>query len=99
MNFCRFPAVMSAFLYFVAAAVSSYVIVYYGVFRGASFPGSARLKGRTAIVTGNKPHLSSDPANMFASFIQLVHLHAKVTLTINNDVRSFSVLSISQKVS
>lgn len=44
---------MSALLCLVAAAVSVYVIVYYGVFRGASCSGSLTLKGKTAIVTGN----------------------------------------------
>ena len=45
---------MSALLCLAAAAVSFYVIVYYGVFRGAGCPAAARLKGKTAIVTGKR---------------------------------------------
>nr|XP_046245142.1 dehydrogenase/reductase SDR family member 13-like [Scatophagus argus] len=44
---------MSALLYLVAGAVSSYVLIYYGVFRGARCASSVKLKGKTAIVTGS----------------------------------------------
>lgn len=57
---------MSVFLYLVVGAVSVYVIVYYGVFRGARCSSSVKLNGKTAIVTGNKTHLSA-PAKMLAS--------------------------------
>lgn len=49
---------MSVLLYLVAGAVSVYVIVYYSVFRGARCSSAVKLKGKTAIVTGNEPHLS-----------------------------------------
>lgn len=49
---------MSALLYLVAGAVSVYVIVYYSLFRGARCSSAVKLKGKTAIVTGNEPHLS-----------------------------------------
>lgn len=48
---------MSALLCLAAAAVACYLIVYYGVFRGASCSGSVALRGKTAIVTGNESHL------------------------------------------
>lgn len=68
---------MSALLYFIAGAVSVYVIVYYGVFRGARCSSSVKLKGKTAIVTGNETHLSAPP-KMLAS------------CTLNVNIRSVS---------
>lgn len=48
---------MSALLSVITAAVAFYVILYYGVFRGARCSSSAKLKGKTVIVTGNESHL------------------------------------------
>lgn len=50
---------MSALLSVITAAVACYVILYYGVFRRARCSSSAKLKGKTAIVTGNEPHLQA----------------------------------------
>ncbi|XP_039638205.1 dehydrogenase/reductase SDR family member 13-like isoform X3 [Perca fluviatilis] len=44
---------MSALLCLVAGALCFYVIVYYGVFRGARCSSSVKLNGKTAIVTGS----------------------------------------------
>uniref|UniRef100_A0A8C3FZC8 Dehydrogenase/reductase 13 n=1 Tax=Cyclopterus lumpus TaxID=8103 RepID=A0A8C3FZC8_CYCLU len=44
---------MSALLCLVAAALFSYVLVYYSVFRGARCSSSVKLNGKTAIVTGS----------------------------------------------
>lgn len=43
----------------IAAVVFLYVVVYYVVFRGARCSSSAKLKGKTVIVTGN----DSQPVN------------------------------------
>lgn len=48
--------VMSALLCLIAGFVSLYVLVYYCVFRSARCSSSVKLKGKTAIVTGNTPH-------------------------------------------
>lgn len=48
--------VMSALLCLIAGFVSFYVLVYYCVFRSARCSSSVKLKGKTAIVTGNTPH-------------------------------------------
>lgn len=50
---------MSVLVYLVAGAVSVYVIVYYSVFRAARCSSAVKLKGKTAIVTGNELHLSA----------------------------------------
>lgn len=50
---------MLSLLSVTAAAVLLYVVVYYGVFRAARCSTAARLKGKTAIVTGNDAHLST----------------------------------------
>lgn len=57
---------MAALLCVVAAALSFYVVLYYIVFRGARCYSSAKLEGKTAIVTGNRPHLPA-AANPLAS--------------------------------
>ncbi|XP_070761440.1 dehydrogenase/reductase SDR family member 13-like [Enoplosus armatus] len=44
---------MSALLCLVAGAVSFYVMLYYGVFRGVSCSSAVTLRGKTAIVTGS----------------------------------------------
>ena len=45
-------AAMSLFLLCLAGAVVFYLIVYYNVFRGGRCATSAKLTGKTAIVTG-----------------------------------------------
>lgn len=51
---------MSALLCLVAGAVFTYVAVYYGCFRAARVTWSGTLSGKTAIVTGNRPHVLCD---------------------------------------
>lgn len=77
---------MSALLYLAAAAVCLYVIVYYGVFRGASCPGSVSLKGKTAIVTGNDTCSSC----LTCSFIHTVLVHLPVNTVLKHFPRCCS---------
>ncbi|XP_047450835.1 dehydrogenase/reductase SDR family member 13-like [Mugil cephalus] len=53
---------MSALLYLVAGAVSFYVLLYYGLIRGARCSSSVKLKGKTAIVTGSNTGIGKSTA-------------------------------------
>lgn len=58
---------MSALLCLVAGAVFTYVAVYYGWFRAARVTWSGTLSGKTAVVTGNRPHVLCDVLKRLAS--------------------------------
>lgn len=47
---------MSVVLATITAAVTAYVLIYYAVFRGARCRNTARLDGKTAVVTGELQH-------------------------------------------
>ncbi|XP_037334809.1 dehydrogenase/reductase SDR family member 13a.3 [Pungitius pungitius] len=44
---------MSALLWLVAGALLFYILLYYSVFKGATFSSSVKLNGKTIIVTGS----------------------------------------------
>ncbi|XP_053177599.1 dehydrogenase/reductase SDR family member 13-like [Scomber japonicus] len=69
---------MSVLLCFSAAAVAFYVIVYYGVFRGARCSNSMRLAGKTAIVTGSNTGIGRTTA------LDLAKRGARVILACRN---------------
>ncbi|XP_069022627.1 dehydrogenase/reductase SDR family member 13-like isoform X1 [Embiotoca jacksoni] len=73
---------MSALLYFIAGSVSLYVLVYYGVFRGARCSSSVQLEGKTAVVTGSNTGIGRSTA------LDLAKRGARVILACRNKERA-----------
>lgn len=76
------PSVMSELLHLVAGTVLFYVVVYYGVFRGARCSSSVKLHGKTAIVTGSNTGIGKSTA------LDLAKRGARVILACRNKERA-----------
>ncbi|KAM9318276.1 dehydrogenase/reductase SDR family member 13-like [Pholidichthys leucotaenia] len=69
---------MSLLAYVTACLVCAYVLVYYGVFRGARCRSSVKLEGKTVIVTGSNTGIGKSTA------LELAKRGARVILACRN---------------